>query len=187
MEINVSANSNQSFPVLVSLQTAVKQPIDIDLKTDGSEVLLRGLSLSPRKILEKDSAGLSRFELHMRGEVAASGSISRDEDNLHLDITVNDSDIHPAQSSVIGIMAGSAIELRIATSEHTEVTTINIIPGNQCRLYPTNNHSTQLPNRGRHSTYRNWPRSKCQRSTHRNPHPAKRPRRSTFWRSHLPD
>jgi alpha-galactosidase len=129
MEINVSANSNQSFPVLVSLQTAVKQPIDIDLKTDGSEVLLRGLSLSPRKILEKDSAGLSRFELHMRGEVAASGSISRDEDNLHLDITVNDSDIHPAQSSVIGIMAGSAIELRIATSEHTEVTTINIIPG----------------------------------------------------------
>ncbi|MDA9764566.1 alpha-glucosidase/alpha-galactosidase [Opitutales bacterium] len=129
MEINVSANSNQSFPVLVSLQTAVKQPIDIDLKTDGSEVLLKGLSLSPRKILEKDSAGLSRFELHMRGEVAASGSISRDEDNLHLDITVNDSDIHPAQSSVIGIMAGSAIELRIATSEHTEVTTINIIPG----------------------------------------------------------
>ena len=129
MEINVSANSNQSFPVLVSLQTAVKQPIDIDLKTDGSEVLIRGLSLSPRKILEKESAGLSRLELHMRGEVAASGSISRDEDNLHLDITVNDSDIHPAQSSVIGIMAGSAIELRIATSEHTEVTTINIIPG----------------------------------------------------------
>ena len=79
--------------------------------------------------MKKDESGRSTFELYLGGELAASGTISRDDGNLLLDISVNDSDIQPAQSSVIGIMAGSAVELRIAADDQAEVKTLNLIPG----------------------------------------------------------
>ena len=44
---------------------------------------------------------------------------------------MNDSDTQPAKGSVIGIIAGSAVEVRMAANDHAEVKTVNIIPGKQ--------------------------------------------------------
>lgn len=129
IEVRVEPNSKALFPISVSLETTIDQTIEIDPKTDALNLLCRGVSLSPRNVLDKDESGRSKFELQLGGELAAFGTITRDNENLCLEITVNDSDIQPAQSSVIGIMAGSAIELRIAAHEQSEIKTINILPG----------------------------------------------------------
>ncbi len=131
VEVTVEPQSSTSYPVTVTLENTLETPLELEPKTINQNFIWRGLTLNRRKTLETDANGRSQFELFIRDEMAASGTIWRKGQDLLLDMVVNDSDIQPAQSSVIGIMAGSAIELRIAANEKAEVKTVNIIPGKQ--------------------------------------------------------
>ena len=129
LDISAEPNTTTRFSAAVFVEKPIDEIVDFDLKSDDPSILCRGVKLGPRKVLEKDESGRSTFELFIGGEPAATGEITRNEKNLLLDITVNDSDIQPAQSSVLGIMAGSAIEFRIAADEQAEVKTLNLLPG----------------------------------------------------------
>ena len=131
IDVNVAPATTTRYPLAISIEKATDCSIEIEVHSNVSNVLCRGLMVSPRQVLKTDDSGRSIFEIQLGTEVAAHGNLCRDEKHLLLDITVNDSNIQPAQSSVIGIMAGSAIELRIAAHEHAEVKTLNLIPGKQ--------------------------------------------------------
>jgi alpha-galactosidase len=128
IDVAVDAESSKSYSVTVTLEALVDEPIDFVLETSET-ILSRGIKLSPRIELETDESGHSKIQLHLGVKVAATGTIFRDEKHLYVDMTVNDSDIRPAKGSVIGIMAGSAIEVRLAANDQAEVKTVNIIPG----------------------------------------------------------
>lgn len=129
IDVEVDPKSKRDYTLEAKIITKTEEAIEFSIGTESDKILSSGLVISPRKILPTNADGRSSFELLLGVEVAAFGTLSRENENLLLDITVNDSDIHPAQSSVIGIMAGSAIELRIAANENAEVHTLNLIPG----------------------------------------------------------
>ena len=129
IEISAGPNATQSYSVAVHLSATINEPLDFTLESSMESILSRGVQLSPRTELETNESGQSKIQLQLSGEVAATGTVSRNNTDLLLDITVNDSEIHPAKSSVIGVMAGSAIEIRIAANDHAQVHTVNMIPG----------------------------------------------------------
>ena len=86
------------------------QPIDFVLETSET-ILSRGVSLSPRTVLERDESRRSKVQLELGVELAASGTISRNEDQLLVDITVNDSNIQPAQA-LLSLVFGLSVLTR---------------------------------------------------------------------------
>ena len=110
VDVSVEAESTQSYPIAVHLIQAVDQPIDFVLETSET-ILSRGVSLSPRTVLERDESGRSKVQLELGVELAASGTISRNEDQLLVDITVNDSNIQPAQA-LLSLVFGLSVLTR---------------------------------------------------------------------------
>lgn len=129
VDIKVAANNTASRNVPVSLTESVSETIDFTLSTDQPHILCRGVKIGPRKVLKTDSQGRSLIQLNLGVETAATGTIYREGESLIVDFKVHDSDIKPAVSSVLGVMAGSALEISMAASDHAAVRTVNIIPG----------------------------------------------------------
>lgn len=110
VDVSVEAEITQSYPIAVHLIQVVDQPIDFVLETSET-ILSRGVSLSPRTVLERDESRRSKVQLELGVELAASGTISRNEDQLLVDITVNDSNIQPAQA-LLSLVFGLSVLTR---------------------------------------------------------------------------
>ncbi len=129
VQIAVPAHETTNFVIPVKLVSSIEDPLSISLRTEDSKILCRGIKISPRKTLDKDTQGRAIAELKLGVETAAIGTLSLANDALIIDFKVHDSDIKPAVSSVLGVMAGSAIEISLAAHDRAVVNTVNIIPG----------------------------------------------------------
>lgn len=128
-DITVPASKTKSALVSITLSKTINEAVNFSLSSEDPRILCRGLKISPRKELQRDAGGRSKIELKLGVEIAATGTVYLDSETLILDIHVHDSDIKPAVSSVLGVMAGSAVEVSLAADDNAAVTTLSIIPG----------------------------------------------------------
>ncbi|MDP0495957.1 MAG: alpha-galactosidase [Verrucomicrobiota bacterium JB024] len=126
LTVTVPAKGEASAEATITNQASIEEPVGVALDTPDTTVLAIGAILRPRKRLDLNDAGEALFELKLSGFEAASGTLTRDGDNLRLRIKVLDSDIRPEYKAPY---AGSCVQLYFAPpARPSRICEINLIP-----------------------------------------------------------
>lgn len=128
VRLEVPAGSEASREVQVTLRERIDELLKLDLNSDSEEVLCQGLSIAPRRSLERNGTGASKAELQLAGNDAVSCSLQKNGETLRCSFKVLDSDIKRAESSNMAIRLGSALELFVAPDEKSPVNCVRIFP-----------------------------------------------------------
>ncbi len=131
-QANVAAGETTSVPISVELKTTIEGPLDLNLSTESSNILCKGVLIQPRKILQNGGA----FSIELAGIEAIRGQVSYDESGLIFDLAIEDSNIVPTAPSNLGVTSGSGIDVLIAVNDESETKAFTIVPADTKNKIP---------------------------------------------------
>lgn len=128
LKLSVPAGAKITETVKAKVKKASQESVDVDLVSTDPGVLTVGSTISLRRRLEKADDDSVNFNLDLSGFPSASGSVSREGENLRVKMTVGDSDIKTKPDMP---WKGSSVELFFAQEGSPGITQIFVVPNEE--------------------------------------------------------
>ncbi|WOO42145.1 alpha-glucosidase/alpha-galactosidase [Rubellicoccus peritrichatus] len=128
LKLSVPAGAKITEIIKATVKKASKESVDITLTSTDPRVVTIGSTINLRRRMNKADDGSANFALDLSGFPSASGSVSREGENLRIKMTVGDSDIKPKLETP---WQGSSVELFFCEEGRPGITHLFVVPDKQ--------------------------------------------------------